>query len=74
MIGQIKELLRERGALSLRELALHFRMDPDALEPVLKLLVDKQQASVTLVGCPGKSCDGCSCTSLADMMVYKLEG
>ncbi|NQU38793.1 MAG: hypothetical protein HQ523_02465 [Lentisphaerae bacterium] len=72
MISQIKKLLRERGPLSLRDLSLHFAMDPDALEPVLKLLVDKQQATVTLVGCSSKGCDGCSCTSLADMMVYKL--
>ena len=73
MISQIKALLKERGSLTLRELALHFQMEPDALEPLLKLLVDKGQATVTLVGCPGKSCDGCACTSLADMMVYKLD-
>lgn len=61
MIGQIKQLLRERRRMSLRELSIHFDMQPDALEPVLKLLVDKQQVQVTPVGCPGTSCSGCSC-------------
>ena len=71
MIRQIKELLQDRGRLTLSELSIHFGMDPAALEPVLKLLVDKEQVMVTLVGCPGKTCNGCSCTSLAAMMVYE---
>jgi putative ferrous iron transport protein C len=72
MLTDTKQLLRERGRLSLRELAVHFRMTPDAVQPMMDLLVAKGQVTeIRASGC-GDSCDGCGCTSQADMIVYEI--
>jgi putative ferrous iron transport protein C len=72
MLSQTKQLLRERGRLSLRELAVHFQMTPDAVQPMMAILVAKGQVrEIRASGC-GDSCGGCACTSQADMVVYEL--
>jgi hypothetical protein len=70
MMGDIKALLRERGKLTRRQLARHFSMAPDAIEPMLKLLVDKGQLRTEMI-CGG-GCSGCSCANEADLTLYEI--
>ena len=73
MLREIQQLLRDRGRLSLRELALHFRMEPDAVEPMLDLLVSKGRISRVDFHCSsGCSCSGCSCASRDDLLLYEI--
>ncbi len=72
MLSQAKQLLRDRGRLSLRELSVHFQMTPDALQPMMALLLAKGQVrEVRAAGC-GDSCGGCSCASQADLIIYEI--
>lgn len=71
MLSQIKHLLAERGRMTLRELAVHFAMEPDALEPMLALLVRKGQIRQNDLAC-GATCSGCACASRIDMISYEL--
>lgn len=70
MFSEIRALLDEHGRLSLRELATHFSMTPEAIEPMLHILVRKKQVRIYLGSC-GTSCDGCTCASAADGVVYE---
>jgi hypothetical protein len=72
MLRATKQLLRERGRLSLRELALHFDMAPDALEPVLQVLVDKGQVCLLEPG-RGPACAGCASACREDGLIYELK-
>ena len=71
MLREIKQLLRERGGMTLRELAVHFKMETTALEPMLQVLVDKGTVRVAEAGCDTgqKSCTGCS---REDRLIYSL--
>ena len=70
MMGEIKALLRKRGKLTRRQLARHFSMSPDAIEPMLKLLVDKGQLRTEMI-CGG-GCSGCACANEADLTLYEI--
>jgi methionine synthase I (cobalamin-dependent) len=70
MFTEIKALLDQHDRLSLRELASHFSMTPEAMEPMLHILVRKKQVRIYLGNC-GTSCDGCTCSSGADGVVYE---
>ncbi|MBL7076079.1 MAG: hypothetical protein ISS31_01280 [Kiritimatiellae bacterium] len=70
MMSEIKALLRDRGQMTLRQLARHFKMAPEAIEPMLRLLVDKGQLTTSLL-CGG-GCSGCGCANEADLTLYKL--
>ncbi len=73
MLREIKQLLEKHGRLSLRELASHFAMSPDTLEPMLELLIQKKQIRLIDFSCSsGKSCSGCTCISRDDAMQYEL--
>jgi len=72
MLREIIELLEKHSRLSLRELALHFSMSCDALEPMLDLLVAKGRIVVVEIGCKKGGCSGCSCASRQDMLQYEL--
>jgi Mn-dependent DtxR family transcriptional regulator len=72
MLREIRRLLEEYGRLSLRELSLHFSMSPDALEPMLDMLVSKGLIKVVSAGCAKGSCANCSCADRADTMLYEL--
>ena len=72
MLREIRALLAEHGRLSLRELALHFSISPDALEPMLELLINKGQVRIVSGGCGKGSCAGCSCADRADMLLYEI--
>jgi hypothetical protein len=69
MIGEIKKQLREHGALTLRQLARHFEMAPEAIEPMLALLARKGQLRTKTL-CDG--CSGCACADAADRTLYEL--
>jgi hypothetical protein len=71
MLRETKQLLAERGRMTLRELAQHFEMEAGALEPMLQTLVDKEQISVESVGC-GNPCPGCTAACREDMLIYEL--
>jgi hypothetical protein len=70
MMGEIKSLLRDRGRLTLRQIARHFEVATEAIEPMLKLLVDKGRLTTSLL-C-GAGCSGCSCADTADLTLYEL--
>lgn len=71
MLSQITPLLAERGRMTLRELALHFAMEPDALEPMLSLLVQKGRIQQNDPAC-GATCAGCDCATRIDMVSYDV--
>jgi len=73
MLREIRQLLEKHGQLSLRELASHFSMATDAIEPMLNLLIQKHKICLIDFNCStGKSCSGCSCISREDMLQYKI--
>lgn len=73
MLREIKQLLEEHKRLSLRELSSHFSMSPEAIEPMLNLLIKKQQIRLIDFNCSsGKSCSGCTCISRNDAMQYEI--
>ena len=73
MLREIKELLAEHGRLSLKELAVHFAMEQEALEPMLDLLERKGQIRVVGGGCSKGNCRGCSCADRGSMLLYELK-
>ena len=59
MLRQITTLINERGHMSLGDLALHFRIDRSALEPMLATLVGKGRLrKLDMSNAP--QCPGCS--------------
>jgi hypothetical protein len=72
MLKETKQLLSERGRLTLRELAIHFDMDTTAMEPILQRLVDKGQVNLLTAGCGGSPCSGCTSACREDMLMYEL--
>ncbi len=70
MMSEIKSLLRDKDRLTLRQIARHFEMAPEAIEPMLKLLVDKGRLRAERL-C-GEGCSGCACASKADLTLYEL--
>ncbi len=58
--------------MSLRELAQHFDMESDAIEPMLTVLVEKGQVHSEMIGCAGK-CSGCVSANREDMLIYELK-
>jgi hypothetical protein len=67
ILSQIRDYLRERGQASLRELALRFDTDPDALRGMLAHWVRKGRVSRQTVG---TSCGGCTQCDPAAMEIY----
>ncbi len=70
--ARISELLERGGVLSLRELADSLRMDPEALEPLMDLLLRRGKVEMVASGCPKGSCAGCTCADRAGMLLYRL--
>jgi hypothetical protein len=72
MLHDIQKFLELNGQLSLRELALHFQMEPDAIEPMLDLLIRKARIRRIDFSCSsGRSCSSCSCVSRSDVLLYE---
>jgi len=76
MLRDIRQIIRERGRMSLRELCIHFRIDADALEPMMDTLVRKGHVRRLEGGCPlGKAtCRGCVCAEREDVIAYLPAG
>jgi len=70
MLSLIIKLLNERGALSVQEIALAFKIDPDALRPMLEMLERKGKIEKMELSCK-TSCAG-GCTKADSMTYYKL--
>ncbi len=69
MLSQIQQLLNERGALSVQEIALALGIEPSALRPMLELLERKGKAIKVELPCK-KACTG-GCTQSDAMTFYK---
>lgn len=71
MLSEIKELLAQHGRLTLQELAQHFQMEANALEPMLQKLIDKEQITKIEAGCGGAPCPGCASSCREAMTAYE---
>lgn len=69
MLSEILRLLESRGAMSLRELAIHFRVEPSALEGMLELLERKGRVERLDSRCRG--CKGCVEMRREDCLLYR---
>lgn len=69
MLGSIIKLLNERGALSVKEIALALDIDSGALHPMLEML--ERKGKILKVELPCKT--GCAggCTQSDSMIFYK---
>ncbi len=70
MLSQIPNLLRERGALSVQEIALALGIDPGALRPMLELL--ERKGKVVKIELPCKTACAGGCTQSDAMTFYKV--
>ena len=68
MLSEIQKLLKERGAMSVKELALALKSDASALLPMLDLLVRKGRVVKLDLPCKG-GCSSCDCGD-ADLRAY----
>ncbi len=69
MLSQIQKLLRERGTLSVQEIALALGIESSALRPMLELLERKGKVARIELPCK-KACTG-GCTQSDAMTFYK---
>ncbi len=60
MLSQIQKLLRERGTLSVKEIALALKMDSSALHPMLEMLVRKDKIVKIELPCKHACAGGCT--------------
>ena len=74
MLRAIQQLLKERGTMSLKGLAIHFDTDAEALEAMLEQLIEKdrvRKAGAICDSCP-KRCADCSEARTAAAVFYEL--
>lgn len=74
MILNIKKMLAQRKRMTLGEIAIHFDVDPVALEPMMQKLVDAGIAR-KYKPAEAKKCGGCKiCAEKCDitMVVYEF--
>ena len=74
MLLEIKALLRQRGGMNLRDLAIHFHTDPSALEPILEELCRTGVVRRIETDKPGPcdNCPGCSHAAEGTIRWYEL--
>jgi len=72
MLTEIIKLMKQRKQLSLRAIAIHFRMESSAVEPMMDILLRKGKVKLLDSQCLSGSCSGCSCTSRDTMLQYAL--
>jgi len=70
MLSQITLWLKERGSATVAELALHFDMEPAAMDGMLQILVRKGRV-VCIGGGKCAACKGCALVNPADAAIYK---
>lgn len=71
MLSSIVKLLNERGALSIREIALALKIDSGALRPMLEML--ERKGKVLKVELPCKTACAGGCTRADSMSFYKIK-
>jgi uncharacterized protein (DUF779 family) len=73
MLLQIKEFLKDRSMASLGEIASHCDADPDAVQEVLQVWI--QKGAVQKINSEGH-CKGCSslCRPTSDFEIYAWVG
>ncbi len=69
MLTEIIKLLKERGPMSLAELARHFQTDVPAMEGMLETLERKGRISRLDTKC--SRCKGCALVNPSDAAIYK---
>ena len=70
MLKEITIWLKERGSASVAELALHFDMEPAAMEGMLQTLERKGRVE-RIGGGNCASCKGCALVNPADASIFK---
>lgn len=70
MLTEILSLLNERGAMSLKEIALHFQMEPAAMEGMLATLERKGRIRRLDTKCA--ACKGCALVKREEALIYKV--
>lgn len=70
MLSQITVWLKERGSATVAELALHFDMEPAAMDGMLQTLVRKGRVEC-IGGGKCAACKGCVFVNPADATIYK---
>lgn len=69
MLSEILKLLKERGAMSLGELSLHFRTEPAAMEGMLDIL--RAKGRIELIETKCSKCKGCVEVKRADALLFR---
>ena len=69
MLTEILNLLKERGPMSLKELALHFQADVAAMEGMLETLERKDRIQRLNTQCA--NCKGCIEVKPEDAAIFK---
>lgn len=72
MLSEIVRLVKRNNQISLRDIAIHFRMESSAVEPMMDILLRKGKVKLFGAECLSGSCSGCSCSSRESMMLYTL--
>ena len=70
MLTEILNLLKERGPMSLKELALHFQTEIPAMEGMLETLERKER--ITRLDTKCSKCKGCVEVKPEDAAIYKV--
>jgi predicted transcriptional regulator len=70
MLGEIQKLLKERGAMSVKELALALQIESGALYPMLEMLQLKGRIEKLELPCGG-GCSSCNCSDVDGLTYYK---
>lgn len=69
-VADIRRLIYERPGISLRDLALHFRVSAGMMEMMVEKLIDRGDVEITV---PASCCSGdCGCSSGDKPKHYKL--
>lgn len=70
MLSEMLNLLKERGAMSLAEIARHFGSEAAAIEGMLEILVRKGRIERLDTKC--SNCKGCIEVKREDALIYKV--
>lgn len=75
MIFKIKKIIEQEERMSLHDLSLRFRMDEDAIEKMLEVLVVKGRLSRKDLNSSKKHCGGCNvhCHNRTKYIFYEKE-
>ncbi|MCK5035947.1 MAG: sugar metabolism transcriptional regulator [Candidatus Sabulitectum sp.] len=70
MLSEIVRLVKMSNQISLKDIAIHFRMESSAVEPMMDILLRKGRVRLFGAECSSDSCSGCSCSSRESMLLY----